>query len=128
MKNLKGTLLGILGVLAGMGACGNTADLRSGETHFLQSCETGCSAGYECLCGVCTLSCDEDEVCAGESDGATCHASTIACEGEASVCDVACSDDDDCAQVGEGFQCQSGRCRDADYEPLEPDATDAIEC
>lgn len=129
MKKLKGTLFGALVALMGFGACGNTAELRSGETHFLESCDTGCAAGYECLCGVCTLSCDDDQVCEGELDAATCQASNSACGSEASVCDVACSDDDDCAEMGEGFQCQSGQCRDADYEPPDPpDPTDEIEC
>jgi hypothetical protein len=121
MRSLKYKLFWVVGALLAIGACGNTAELRSGETHFLQSCTAGCAAGYECLCGVCTLSCEENAACEGESDAASCEPSALGCEGSARVCDVGCENDADCAEVGDGFQCQSGQCRDADYEAPEPE-------
>lgn len=112
--------LWVVVAVVGMGACGNTATVQSGETHFLQSCTTRCPDGYECLCGVCTVTCTEDESCEAESDSATCQARQPGCDGGARVCDVACDDNDDCNDVGAGFRCDAGQCRDADYEAPDP--------
>ncbi|HEX2877016.1 MAG TPA: hypothetical protein VHP33_37445 [Polyangiaceae bacterium] len=56
-----------------------------GETHFLQRCQENgvdCGTQLACICGVCTLPCDEQSAC-GDLQAATCVAANSAekCEG-----------------------------------------------
>src|SRR5690606_40896201 len=47
-----------------------------GETHFLKSCspvEDDCGGGLSCVCGICTVTCDDDAMCS-QFPGATCVA------------------------------------------------------
>jgi hypothetical protein len=44
------------------------------ETHFLEACDTICPEELECLCGVCTLSCEDDVECSGLALAARCDA------------------------------------------------------
>lgn len=48
-----------------------TEDLRvSSETHWLQTCDTDAVCGdYACVCGICTLRCDNDDTCDGAAPG-----------------------------------------------------------
>lgn len=98
-------------------ALGCTASTRpepGSQTHFLDTCDGNCPSGLACVCGVCTLPCDEDATCEVQSEAATCSAAMAdgqACAGARRVCDVECERDGDCEAVGQGFACEGGRCR-----------------
>ncbi len=105
---LVGRVAGALLLLGlALTSCGKTNEPGSGETHFLQHCEGGCGGGYECLCGVCTKSCDADAAC--NEEGASCV--TASCATEEPVCDVTCTTSSDCAGLGSDFECAAGVCR-----------------
>jgi hypothetical protein len=96
---------------------------ESGESHFLQACTAHCADGLQCLCGVCTRTCDDANSCGAAASNATCLAldgigDTRSCEvGERSggkVCDERCLDDADCRS---GFRCQAGLCRQPPTSP-----------
>lgn len=102
-----------------------TDDPSGGETHFLVRCQPGtnsCGSVLSCVCGVCTLPCNERATC--ESlPAAACVASTgsDAC-GNAQApghCDVACLIDADCAALSRVHRCELGVCR-ADSPPSPP--------
>jgi hypothetical protein len=97
--------------VAAVASCAKSEDPTHGsQTHFLQSCDDSCPAPYDCLCGVCTLACDEDRTCAAEASGAQCTEPSGACS-EATVCDVECMRDADCASISDQHTCEEGRCR-----------------
>jgi hypothetical protein len=99
-------------------ACTKTSDPSPGsQTHFLDTCDGNCPSGLVCLCGVCTLECDDgdDAMCAERAESATCSAasgSEQACAGAERVCDVECASDRECGALGAGFVCEDGRCRE----------------
>src|SRR5688572_12849318 len=75
-------LLFVIGFTALVGGCGRTTEGGDGsETHWLTACQatSDCERG-ECLCGVCTVSCDSVRDCpaplnvclAQTPDGAEC--------------------------------------------------------
>jgi hypothetical protein len=97
-------------------SCGKTNEPGSGETHFLQHCEGSCGGGYQCLCGVCTKSCDGHAVC--NEERASCRAA--GCATEELVCDVSCTASTDCAGLGSDFECAAGVCRQAQSPPVCP--------
>jgi hypothetical protein len=83
-----------------------------GETHFLARCDESssvCGDALTCLCGVCTLPCDEQNAC-DALPGAACRVSE-ATECAAARCDVECTTDGDCAVVSESHRCDAGACR-----------------
>jgi hypothetical protein len=86
------------------------------ETHFLRDCALGCG-GLDCLCGVCTRSCDGDASCTTLSELATCVApgergdQTCSSMESPTICDVPCATDAECSLLGEQFSCVSGHCR-----------------
>jgi hypothetical protein len=59
----------------------------SGESHFLAHCAATaeCATGLECLCGVCTATCDDDAPCEALAAGAICSPAP-ACDGTARTC------------------------------------------
>ena len=92
-----------LGVLA-MGsllACNahHGSDNGTSETHFLRPCTASCENGYSCLCGVCTLACDDDAACKAQgNESATCGGPTgdrNECGGVTKLCDMRCAGDGD---------------------------------
>ena len=96
--------------------CTKTSDPSPGsQTHFLDACDGNCPSGLSCLCGVCTLACDDgdDAMCAEQAESATCSAALDAatCAGSGRVCDVECAEDGECGALGAGFACEDGRCR-----------------
>lgn len=98
-----------------LSACAKSNDpVEGSQTHFLSSCSEACAAPYECLCGVCTLACEQSSECSEASDDAACVSSAGVCADAARVCDVECSDDDGCSALGESFSCDDGRCRERD--------------
>jgi hypothetical protein len=68
-------------------ACGAREDPGSGSsTHFLRACgsQGECGRGLSCLCGVCTVTCEETSQCADRRGDATC-VSVEAISGECST-------------------------------------------
>jgi hypothetical protein len=123
MKRLG--LLHILGFLAASivasgGACGGKAgDSVGSETNWLAVCrtDTDCSIG-SCVCGICTLRCDDDTSCSDGPPQSTCatadSAAIIALCGDAppvASCLPECADSNDCAMAG---SCVAGHCVPSD--------------
>ena len=76
LRQTRSFALGVL-VVGAIAACNSAhrGDNGTSETHFLRSCTESCADGYSCLCGVCTLACDDDAVCMAEgSRSAICGA------------------------------------------------------
>jgi hypothetical protein len=46
-------------------ACGSKSNETTlgGESHFLSDCGDGCEAGLECIGGVCTKECTQNDDC-----------------------------------------------------------------
>ncbi len=83
-----------------------------GETHFLARCDSSssiCGPDLSCMCGVCTLPCDEQSAC-DTLPGAACRVSE-GTECAAARCDVECTVDADCAVVSASHRCEEGACR-----------------
>jgi hypothetical protein len=69
----------LLSVAAGaIAGCGKVADEGElgGETHWLRTCSQAseCGGRLECLCGVCTATCDDDATCGAITADARCVA------------------------------------------------------
>lgn len=95
-----------------LAGCAKSEDPSQGsQTHFLSTCDDSCAAPYDCICGVCTLACEQDDTCMSEAAGAQCIAASAACGAISSVCDVECTRDDDCASLSSSHTCESGHCR-----------------
>ena len=101
---------GILGL-----GCESGSPKTGSESHFLTDCQATCGSGFECLCGVCTESCDSDATCAAIYADAECvdvasrpAASECPDTDAATFCDVRCTTDADCRGLGEDFGCSAG--------------------
>ncbi len=101
-----------LAAAACLGACdtGDEGTRSESETHFLSTCDGSCAGGLDCICGVCTRTCEGDDSCGSLSAEATCQAARV-CDGGPSTCDVDCSEDEDCQSLGSGARCDQGQCR-----------------
>jgi hypothetical protein len=103
-------------------------DPTGGETHFLKSCALDsrtCGSELVCLCGVCSLPCNDGASC-GELPGASCAlpGETASCAlATTGHCDVGCADDADCATVSDAHRCVGRVCRARDPAPGECPAT-----
>lgn len=92
---------------------------EGGETHFLKGCTEGaCPSGLECICGVCTASCESNDACGSLGQSAGCRdmePASALCEStqppSGQVCDAPCTSNAQCATLGEGYQCVARRCR-----------------
>ncbi len=82
----------------------------SGETHFLRGCseDVGCASGLECVCGVCTVRCDDNNTCKDQNELASCRPSDCS---EERICDVECVNDGDCTVLGSDYTCKNKHCR-----------------
>lgn len=114
-------LLALLLITLAIASCGQTSSPQAGsETHFLMSCEdTGCGAGMQCICGVCSKPCVEQSDCEALSGAASCTAlaprvSAGRCEDAplGAMCDAGCLTDDDCRALGHDSRCDQGFCRE----------------
>ncbi len=84
------------------------------ETHWLQSCDAD-GPECACVCGVCTVVCQADDICARGDVAARCAAPESAALdalcGEApatsGLCVAECEGDDAC---GDGLMCREGAC------------------
>jgi hypothetical protein len=111
----------LLAALFASSACGTAHSPGQGsdsETHFLTSCEDDCPGDLQCICGVCSVTCDPASDCSGSHPGASCVSdrefgvSSVCVVGPtASVCDVTCTEDSDCTDISEAHSCQAGHCR-----------------
>lgn len=102
-----------------------------GETHFLTWCSaegSACGGELSCLCGACSVPCDDHSAC-GDYPGAECIVASEpgACGLLPSVsrCEVRCVTDEDCEPLSIAHRCESGLCRAAPttppaVEPLTP--------
>ncbi len=105
-----------LGALACQAAGGTST---GGETHFLTLCvdEDGanaCGGQFDCVCNVCTLSCDAENACGGLAGAVCVEASGQGdrCGGAAvGYCEVQCTADADCSRVSVAHRCEEGVCR-----------------
>ena len=87
-----------------------------GETHFLTRCDADrstCGPNLLCLCGACTLPCDERSACTGFPVAECVMSTAAACgQGQASPhCDVPCASDADCSVLSRFHRCNAGACR-----------------
>lgn len=104
-----------------------------GETHFLKSCspvENDCGGGgLSCVCGVCTVRCDDDAACAMFPEATCVEPDAEQRCGEPKPvrrCDTTCRSDDDCAAVSPFHVCTNGECRTESPTPIvEPSAPSA---
>jgi hypothetical protein len=102
----------IVAVACAAGCAASRSPQSGSQTHFLAQCDRDCPAPFSCLCGACTLACEDDRACGEESALARC-ASPVdeACGDAPRVCDVGCMADRDCGSLGAGFTCERSRCR-----------------
>ncbi len=89
-------------------------------THFLTRCESedNCEAGFSCLCGACTRTCEGAGACQTLDAGAQCVAVAArpldpGCPDSAvtAFCDFGCTENSECAVLGDGYRCDRGYCR-----------------
>lgn len=112
--DLIGVTAGLLVLLAG---CFQAKPQGDSKSNWLSVCgsDADCSAGFACLCGVCTTDCDGDDACSlgGQCLSVADSAFRNACalvDGEPdpiSLCGITC---DDSAPCPSGKHCQAGRC------------------
>lgn len=72
-----------------LSACGaSTVDPTDTNTSWLSACrgDSECGAGFSCLCGVCTVSCDTDSVCVDISSRGQCLATESSCADAEQTC------------------------------------------
>lgn len=69
------------------GSCGSQSSGTDTRTNWLMACDDAaeCGGDLACLCGMCTVSCEDSAGCAGLGEDAACFA-VEGCRGVASVC------------------------------------------
>lgn len=127
-------------LLLGIGlACSRGEPETGGETHFLRSCDphgAPCGSGFECLCGVCSIACENTAACSdlenavcivpvsSSPTGAAASDGTCGVTASRGVCEVYCQDDRDCTLLSSQHRCAGGVCRlESSDVPLEPPAS-----
>ena len=81
---------------------------NTGESHFLDYCDSSCGDGLDCISGVCTRGClVAENGCGDLAVEATCTDQSIE-PGKVAVCDVECNDDADCEGIADGHRCDAG--------------------
>lgn len=100
----------------------------SSESHFLSLCDTSCDGDFQCVCGVCTVLCENDVRCQTFSSNAICidPKSTRSCDTGSGVtgnaCDLACIDNSGCRDLGSEYVCVQGFCRNLTDEAVPRDS------
>ncbi len=105
----------------GEGEGGSSVD---SQTHWLRPCEddSQCGEAYQCLCGICTVTCEEDQACGGTGTTSQCFVAVEGIgdelctleEGPAGICLPDCSEDNPCR---DGEVCAQGACVPEEREP-----------
>jgi len=127
-----GALLGagLLGVgfaaCGGMAADGGLGGVGSGLPFLAQCDEQGCSAGLQCLEGVCSLSCTADWQCTNLMVNAECVTGPTIGDDGRGICAVPCSSDDGCRYLGAGSYCDFAFCVAGNLEAL-PETFEELE-
>ena len=114
-------------------SCSSPESAQEGsETHFLRSCQATCAEGMQCLCGVCTLSCNEPADCANWAGVASCAPlgprvaeQRCAASELSAICDAACLSDADCSKLAKSRICDYGYCREL-HQQAGPIATSCM--
>lgn len=103
-----------LALMAAIGGCSKT-NQQSGEsnTNWLRICTGDAECGGElgCVCGTCTVVCEQAAQCSERDEATTCMPAADSCGGPArvSACLVQCTSDDECGGIEQGV-CRSGVC------------------
>jgi hypothetical protein len=113
-----------------LAACGDSHGMAAGsETNWLRACtsDRDCGAG-ECVCGVCSADCAEDDDCPGglvcKHDDSMLYEQTCGIDLEVDgLCAPECERDPDC---GDGRICSDGACALAPASNPESDAGAAM--
>lgn len=102
------------------------------QSHWLEACQSDADCGSSrCLCGVCTLPCEEASACSSLGQGAVCSPGTepnterlcqAAAQAPAGICLPGCQQDEDCLAVGPELACVVGQCLPQDL--TSPDLPD----
>lgn len=118
------------GQLCLLGACSIDCGFSDDGTDWLQSCGVwnGCTSGLTCVCGVCTLACEDNAVCqrAGDQETECVPPESVSCRsgGSERVCLATCKAQWECGH--HGGQCENGYCGSFDdWEPPYEPAIDA---
>lgn len=112
----RGLLLLLLALVVAVSCAAQHEPDAGGETHFLTRCDAdsrSCGAALVCLCGACTVPCDQRSACSGFPVAECVSATTGSC-GEAQPaahCDVPCASDVDCRVLSAFHRCNAGACR-----------------
>ncbi len=99
------------------GACAKSAQPAAGEsnTNWLRVCisDDDCGDELSCVCGACTVACEDDLVCDDNGGGVACSRPPANCGGgaelPASACLAECTRDADCSEL-EHALCRDGVC------------------
>lgn len=126
-RRARALLLALGSAFAMVAGCsGDMKPSVGSETHFLTLCDDdSCPSGSECVCGVCTKTCDADAQCSAYASSATCaplgpRVAEGRCPAEETppaMCDMGCLETPDCAHLGANFRCEQGYCRPRDVAP-----------
>jgi hypothetical protein len=125
----RALLLGawLAGTLAACGGKTSSPPIDSGESHFLDSCVTSCSDGFECIAGVCTQSCSKDtDACSALTPGAVCVEEGTATS-RVGRCELPCVSRASCSGLGDGFVCENELCREGQGTAALPTAFESLE-
>ena len=102
-----------------MGCPGDPDPTIDSETHWLTECSTtaDCGIALDCICGTCTVACDEAADCSAIGSNAVCVQIAevgAACEEEPAetggLCTFTCRGDGDCYGSGPNTMCTQGTC------------------
>lgn len=103
-------------------SCGPSSWGNDG-TGWLDSCDetSDCKGALTCVCGVCTLPCDDDAICeraSGDDNSSSCVGpGGFSCQdgNESAICLASCDEHWDCPG---GNICENGYCGDFDDEDV----------
>lgn len=114
MPNNKLWILGFVALLAASCAKSTEPEDFGTNTNWMKTCSASsqCDGDDQCLCGVCTQPCAEDEQCGAVHAATRCEAVEAAACGEVSAtaaCLQGCETSADCTSLEDG-QCTEGLC------------------
>ncbi len=122
---MRNYFLAFIGTLS-LGACEVSCGLSSwgnDDNGWLDSCDvtSQCKGALTCVCGVCTLPCEDDAICdraSGDENSSSCVGpGAFSCRdgNESATCLASCDEHWDCPG---GNTCQNGYCGDYDDEDV----------